>query len=315
MLENIKEQFKSGKTLTQSKYYNFVKRELWPKYYWDLFPMAQEYYHELNPYFLFNMYRNDFFKFTKVTSVRDGYIPFASFILNNFSTFSKLEAGTLLVHPDLVPIIPPNIASSFGTWRIVQKKQLELSKAKKVIVFAFVSEQYLGTIDDVRKKLSALSTVSSEAAIELYLPIRKNVFDTVQKETLIIHQLMDAIKDILPNRKLKILTSEAFFDITVFKNTYVYDLAMDNAIVTDNYLHYYVQSRGATVNNESLTKAPEDSMFNLDISLHHEFHVCPLPKTKNIFTDLLFYKKERPGIKEYTSDPLLQSMLRDLLRK
>jgi len=315
MYDNIKEQFESGKTLTQSRYYNSVKREFWPKFYWDLYPMAQEYYHELNPYFLFNMYRTDFFRFTKVFTVRDGFVPFASFILNNFNTFAKLEAGTFLVHPDLVPIIPANISSQFGTWRLVQKKQTELSKARKVIIFAFVSDQYLGTIDQVREKLKELSTISKDATVELYLPIRKNVFETTGKESLIIHHLMDAIKDSIPDRKLKILTSEQFFDITEFKSTYIFDLAADNFIVSDNYLHYYVQSRGATVNNGSLTKAPEDSMFNLDLSLHHEFHVCPLPKKRNIFSDLLFYKKERPGIKDFTFDPLLQSMLRDLLKK
>jgi hypothetical protein len=315
MLEIIKEQFTSGKALSQSKYYNAVKREMWPKFYWDLYPLAQEYYHELNPYFLFNIYRPDFYRFTKVFTVRDGYVPFASFILTNFNTFAKLEAGQFLVHPDLARLVPTNINSQFGCWQIVQKKQIELSQARKVIVFGFVSDQYLGNMDDLKERLKELKNISSDAEIELYLPIRKNVFELHGKESLTIHLLMDYIKDILPGRKLKILTSEHFFDITNFKNTYVYDLAADNFIVSDNYLHYYVQSRGATVNNKSLTKAPEGSMFSLDLSLHHELHVCPLKKDKNFFTDLLFYKKENPGIKDLTFDPVLQSMLRESFKK
>lgn len=315
MYEIIKEQFASGKALSQSKYYGSVKREMWPKFFWDLYPLAQEYYHELNPYFLFNMYRTDFFRFSKVCTVRDGYVPFASFILNHFNSFAKLEAGQFLVHPDLARLIPNNISSQFGSWQIVQKKQIELSKAKKVIIFGFVCEQYLGNLDDLKVRLEELKAISPDAQVDLYLPIRKNVFETVSKETVTIHIVMDMIKDLFPGRKMKILTSEHFFDITDFKNTFVFDLALDNFMVTDNYLHYYVQSRGATVNNRTLTKAPENSIFSLDLSLHHEFHVCPLPKDKNVFTDLLFYKKENPGIKDLMFDPLLQTMLREMFKK
>ena len=315
MLDIIKEQFKDGKALSQSKYYNAVKREHWPKFYWDLYPLAQEYYHELNPYFLFNLYRTDFYKFSKVFTVRDGYVPFANFILNNFSNFSKLEAGQFLVHPDLVPLIPTNIQQQFGCWRIVQKKQTTLEKARKVIIFAFVSEQYLGDVTEIHHRIQDLKKIDKDASIELYLPLRKNVFDTINKETMAIHHLVSALKDVLGDRKLKFLTGDNFFDITDFKNTYVYDLALDNFIVSDNYLHYYVQSRGATVNNGSLTEAPADSIFSLDLSIHHELHVTPLPKVANIFTDLLFYKKQNPAVKDYTFDPVLQNMLRKLLKK
>lgn len=314
MLENIKEQFKSGKSFTQSKYYGHIKRELWPKFYWDLYPLAQDYYHELNPYFLFNMYRPEFYKFTKVLTVRDGTMPFANFMLTNFATFSKLEVGTLLIHPDLAPMIPPNLASYFATWKIVQKKQTELHKAKKVFIFGFVSEQYLGTLDQIREKVKPLKDISPDAEVSLLLPIRKNVFELKSPETTTIHYLMDAIKDTLPGRKLKILTGDQFFDVTDFKNSYLYDLALDNFIVTDNYLHYYTQARGATVNNNSLKEAPQDSMFSLELSFNHDLHVCPLPKGKNIFADLLMFKKEYPSVKEYLFDPLLHSIVREGLK-
>lgn len=315
MYEIIKEQFDSGKALSQSKYYDVVKRDLFPKFIWDLYPLVQDYYHELNPFFLFNMYRPDFFRFAKTITVRDGYLTFASFILSHFNNLAKLEAGQFLIHPELAKLVPNNVNSQFSCWQIVQKKQIELSQAKKVIVFGFVCDQYLGSIDELKLKLKELEVVSPDASIELYLPIRRNVFDLHHKESVLIHMLMDAIKDLFPNRKFKILTSENFFEITNFKNTFVFDLAIDNMMVSDNYLHYYVQSRGASVNNNSLTKAPEDSVFSLDLSLHHELHVTPLPKVKNVFTDLLFYKKENPGIKDLNFDPLLQSMLRDLFKK
>jgi hypothetical protein len=156
MYEILKEQFKSGKSLTQSKYYSTVKRELWPKFFWDLYPLAQEYYHELNPYFLFNLYRPEFFKFTPVITVRDGYVPFANFLLNNFQNFSKLDSNVFLIHPELAPIIPEPLKKHFGAWNIVQKKQLTLQTAKKVIIFGFVCDQYLGEADDFMMCFSAL---------------------------------------------------------------------------------------------------------------------------------------------------------------
>ena len=183
-------------------------------------------------------------------------------------------------------LLPNTISSQFGCWQIVQKKQTELAKAKKVIVFAFVCDQYLGSIDEVKERLKELKTISPDATIELYLPNRKNVFELHSKESYTIHLLMDAIKDFSPWSEIEVLTSEHFFDITDFKIT-LYLIWPRYFMVSDNYLHYYVQSRGATVNNKSLLRAPEDSIFSLDLSLHHELHVTPLPKVNNVFTDLL----------------------------
>lgn len=314
MYDIIKEQFKSGNALTQSRNHNAVKREFWPKFYWDLYPLAQEYYHELNPYFLFNIYRPELLKFTNVFTVRDGYINFADFILNNFSTLRDLGPELFLIHPSLAKLVPQNASDLFGTWKIVQKKQTKLEEARKVTIFGFISEQYLGDLDNLPERLKPLKNIKADAEISLYLPIRKNVFELQGKESLAIHLVMNHIKDALPGRKLKILSSEHFFDITDFKNSYIFDLALDNFIVSDNYLHYYVQSRGATVNNGSLTSAPDDSVFSLDLSLHHELHACKLPSVENHFMDLLMYKKQNPSMKskEFIFDPNFQGTLREI---
>jgi hypothetical protein len=315
MLETIKKQFESGRTLTQSKYYNNVDRGQWPKFYWDLYPLAQEYYHELNPYFLFNFYRPDFYKFSKVITVRDGFLNFASFMIDNVSSFKKLEAGIFLIHPDLAPIVPKTVSDQFACWNIVQRKQLKINDAKKVIVFGFACDQYLGDLDSLYLKLQELKNISPDASVELYFPIRKNVFSQDERETVMIHHLMNQIKDTLPGRKLKILTGDHFFENTNFKDTFIFDLAHDKFMVSDNYLHYYVQSRGASVNNNSLTSAPKDSMFSLDLSIHHELHVTPLPKEHNIFADLILFKKTNPSSKNILYNSIFQNLLRDGLKK
>src|SRR5665647_1097106 len=113
MYENIEQQLKSGKSLTQSRYYSHVKREFWPKFFWEMYPLAQEYYHELNPYFCFHFYRPELIRFSKTVTVRDGYVTFAQFMLKHFSTLDEL--GThFIIHPSLAPLIPPNLTEHFS---------------------------------------------------------------------------------------------------------------------------------------------------------------------------------------------------------
>ncbi len=121
MYELIENQFKSGKALTQGKYYSIIKRDLWPKFYWDMYPLAQEYYHELNPYFLFNIFTPELYKFAKVFTVRDGYLNFADYMLKHVSTFNKLGVGCFLIHPSLAKLVPAHLTQYFASWQIVQK--------------------------------------------------------------------------------------------------------------------------------------------------------------------------------------------------
>lgn len=316
MLEIIKNQFESGKTLTQSKYYNYVNRGQWPKFYWDLYPLAQEYYHELNPYFIFNVYKPEFFRFAKCITARDGFVNMASFILDNYSKFRKLQTGPIFIHPDLAPLVPDALKDMFGCWQIVQPKQIKISEAKKVFIFGFVSEEYLGDLDKLSERIQALKDINPNASVELWIPLRKDIFGKNNRESLVIYNVMNHLKDILHGRKIKFLRGEHFFDISDFKQSYVYDLELDKMIVADSYLHYYTQSRGATVNNGSLLAPPADSMFSFDMSLHHQIHYTPLPKVDNsLFTDLLFYKKKNPSVKDLNFDLGFQNMLRTGLKK
>jgi hypothetical protein len=314
MLENIKEQFYSDTALTSSKNHISLRRDQFPKYYGDLYPIANEYYHELNPFFLFNAYRPDLFKFCRTFTVRDGYVPFTDFILNNLGSFTRLGIGTLLIHPDLTPIVPSNLSSHFGCWNIVQKNQIDLHSARKVIIYGQGNEQYLGDLNALERRMDELKSISNDAEINVVLPIRKGPFEQTSRETMIPFQILSVIKDILPGRNIRLMTNEQFFAITEFRNSYFFDLAEDKFIVSDNFLHYYVQSRGATVNNKSLKASPTDSIFSLDLSLYHELHVTPMTLRKNIFADLLFYRKQNTLVKDALYDPLLQGMLKEMLR-
>jgi hypothetical protein len=320
MLEKIKAQFEKPRTLSQSKYYTFVRRDHWPKFYWDLFPLAQEYYHELNPYFLFNLYHPDLFKFSKVITVRDGYLNFATFLINNANTLRNKALGPLLIHPDLAPIVPPFLSDLFATWQIVQKKQTSLMNAKKVIIFGLVSNEYLGDLakdeflEKLKLKLELLKEVPVETKIQLFLPLKKEIFKLQQVEQFNVYLLMGIIKDILPGRTFEFVNGR-LLEESNFKDYYFFDLMIDKLLVSDNYMHFFMQSRGATVNNNSLLAPPEDSIFSFDLSLYQEFHVSPLPNTESIFSDLYFYKKTVNMNKDLNFDPNFQILLKSLLKK
>lgn len=315
MYEIIEKQFKSGKALTQSKYYSLIRRDLWPKYYWDMYPLAQEYYHELNPYFLFNIFRPDLFKFTPVITVRDGYLNFANFILGSSTVLPKMGPKLYIIHPSLAPLVPSHLKEYFLTWKIVQKKQLTPETARKVFVFANVSEQYLGDVELLRNRVEALKRIPKSTPVDFYIPLRKNVFELQGKESFLLHNVVSMLKDVLPERKFNFLTGDNFFAVTDFKNNYMFDLAKDNFLVSDNYLHQYVQGRGATVNNSSLTEAPKDSMFSFELSIHHEFHVCPFPDVQSAYPELLFYKKKYATVKDFLFDPGFQALVSKIVNK
>lgn len=315
MYEIIKKQFENGRSLALLKYNSSVKRESRPDFDNDLYPINQDYFHELNPFFLCNLNPKELFSFTNVFTVRDGHITFADFLLNNFSNLQNLGPELFIIHPDLVPLIPDNIKNYFATWWTVQKEQTNLKAASKIIVTGIICEHTISNLDTLKLKLQKLKQIDPEASVELYLPIRRDMFYKKYKENVLIHQVMKCLSEILPDKDFKLLTTSNFFEIGNFKNTYVIDLAQDNFLVADNFLHYYVQARGGTVEASSLTSPPRDSFFSFDLSLYHELHITPLNQEKNVFMELLMYKKQNPHVKEYLYEPTFHNLLRELLKK
>jgi hypothetical protein len=315
MYEIIEKQFLSRKAIVQNKYNSSIRKDKFQNYYWELYPLGQDYYHEFNPFFLFNIYHPNLFKFAPILTVKDGYLTFASFIIKNFTFFNKLEIGKFLIHPDLVPLVPPAFSDKFATWNIVQKKTIQLEEAKKILVFGYVSDHYLGNFDKVKLKIKKLKKLRPDAIIDIYVPLRRNIFEEENKESVLIHQLMIQLKEVLGDKSFRILTSDQFFEISDFNNTLLIDLAEDRFLISDNFLYYHVLSRGGSVYENVQDRAPANSIFNIDLSLYHEFHISPLPESKSFFTELLFYKKQNPLIKDPVFDPSFHSLLRVLLKK
>lgn len=312
MYNILKDQFDSGKVLSKSKHFSVVKHDKIPAYFKDIYPLGQDYYHEMNPYFISKLYHPDLFRFADVFTVRDGYVQLANFILNNYLSIPKFGTKLFLIHPDLAKIVPPALAPYFGTWTLSQKEKLNIKTVKKVMVFGMISTHYLGNVLAMGERLKVLKDIPKETTIELYLPQRRNIFEATPGENIDTHLLVSQIKDLLPGRELHFLTTDQFFAKTDFKGTYFLDLAEDKFLVSDNYLHYYCLSKGATVSSIP-TKKPSDSVFDIDLSFYHSIHFAPLPKVESIFTDLLFYAKTAPN-KDFITDPFLHGLLKEYLK-
>ncbi|HXH30720.1 MAG TPA: hypothetical protein VNJ01_07890 [Bacteriovoracaceae bacterium] len=312
MYQVIKSQYDTGTALTHTGYGHDIRRDLWPKFHWDLYPIVNDYYHELNPYYVYNLYSFDMLETSKAITVRDGFLQFAAFLVTNLQKIPEADQH-FLIHPALTPIVPPHLRKYFSAWKISQPKKLPLKDAKKVIIFGLVGETYLGEIEGMAAKLSPLKEASPETLFELYLPIRKEPFLTNHRESVMHYQLLDVIKDVLPGRKFKFINNEDFFEIGHFGSTYFFDLADDLSIVADNYLHFHVASRGGAVNLFS-TEVPKDSYFDLALSFNHQLHVCPLPTVGSIFMELLLYSK-RSSVKDLTLDNIFHTLVREQLKK
>jgi hypothetical protein len=84
---------------------------------------------------------------------------------------------------------------------------------------------------------------------------------------------------------------ERFLDRFYTPEDYFYDLKYDDALVFDNYLHYYFASRGVTVN--LLPEAqPKKTLTSLRLSFWHHLHVTPFEFVSNDkFSEMIFHKR------------------------
>lgn len=315
MLDIIRSQFDSGNGPTKNKFYHLSQIDRRPPYYFEFYPLGQDYFHELNPYFLFNYHNKEIFKISKLVTVRDGLLSFSNFILGNFTDFSSLESGPMLIHPDLAPLVPPTLRDQFAVWKRVQKNQIKLTQAKKVIIFGFLNEEYLGPIEELSRRLSPLRKIPKSTKVDVCVSIRKHIFESQHRDSLIPFQVISLIKELLPEHELNFVKMNELLETTDFFESYLFDMAYDQFLVSDSYLHYFTQSRGVTVNNDTLMTSPKDSIFSLDLSLYHELHICPLPQVENKFSEIYFYKKFKAKSSNLLFDQSFQNLLRKIFKK
>lgn len=316
MLEKIKNQFEKKNVLLSSKYHHVCKREFYPKYFWEMYPLVEEYYHELNPYFLFNLHDPNIMQnFSDVYLVKDGYWTFANYLLNNLNLLMKSEDKLFLIHRDLTALIPENLRDRFAVWNIVKKKEMNIENIKRILIFAFISDEYLGDLKK-NKKIESLKYLPQGVPVEVLFLNRRNLFEEKNKESFLCLELMNLVRDQLNGRSIKIVKSDDFFKTNDLRGTHFIDLAYDNFLVSDNYVHHFALSLGASM-DDHLEMPPDNSIFSLALSFQHDLHISPLPKNANpeLFSELVFkFKQNRAGMTSKTTQQYLRSFFEGKLQ-
>lgn len=291
ILEKINKQIKSGRAFNQSRNYSVLDRSHFPKYFWDLYPLAQDYYHELNPIFVGNLYKKELLRFTDVHTVRDGKISFANFLVTNVEHILASKSH-FLIPEGYADLIPQNLKDQFSCWSLSLKNPKPISEAKRILIFGLLFERYYGSRTDLEDRIRRdFAGASKDAKIEVLLPIRQDVFLTAARESLEHFHVYDSIKAALNGRSFELIKLEHFFDRTIGPDEFLYDLKVDDSIVADSSLHYHYASKGAGVNLLG-TEVPKDTFRSLSISFWHQLNIFPLKhKDSAKFAELLFYKR------------------------
>lgn len=300
MLEQINTHLKSSRYLMENSNYLGLKRELWPKVSGDLYPLAHDYYHNLNPFFGFNAVNFDFFKTFPAVTLRDGGFPLACFYTQKFPRLLNSEQ-TILVHKDCEHFVPGQLKNKTLSYKMVQPRRIKIEEAKQIIIVGVLSDQMILDKEKIEKKLEILASCSNDAKIKIFLQTRKNPFDLTYSEPQLTSPLTFSLF-----KKLKttpeFLTTHKLMGLSFLKDSYVINLSTDNYIISDSFTDFLLSSKGATI-HEWDTPSDTDSLLNVNVSLFHHMEVNQIKK-ESIFNELIFMKKS-----SIVSDPLYDPYL------
>jgi hypothetical protein len=309
MSEILNAAFAKPRALTQSRYYDMVHRGEIPKYYWDLYPLVQDYYHEFNPFLVHLIYKDAIFPEFKVFTVRDGMFAFADFILRKMKDIPKWKS-TFLIPESYVPLVPEKISQQFLSYSLSQTQRPEIKKAKTVMIFGLLNDYYFGSYEDIERRLAPLKDLGPEVKIEACLSQRRVPFLAEEKENLHHIHVPEIVRKIVGNREIKWLRMRDLMEKTVLRDHYLLDLMHNQSFVCDSFLHYWFISRGGMVSSLPQSKK-EKNLFDIDVSFGQKLQVRPLPDKERKMTDLIFFSRLNKG--EMLNNPIFHQEVKEIV--
>lgn len=309
MSEILKAAFQKPRALTQNRNHFIVNKGKIPKYFWDLYPIGNEYYHEFNPFFVHLIYDAKVFSEFPVFTVRDGIYAFAEFIIKNLKEIPAWN--TLFLIPENYAIlVPESHRPYFLSYSISQMNKPEIRKAKSVTIFGLLCDQYFTSYEKITEKLSTLKDLAPDATVNVCLPQRRNPMDMMDKENLHYIHVPELIREKLGNRKVQWLKLRDLLDMSVYQNSYLIDLIDGNSLTSDSYFQYWFLSRGGMAQAVPVDEK-KDSIFEIDLSFHHKIQVRPLPEVTPQIAELIFFAKMFKG--EFATSPKFQEEVRKII--
>lgn len=309
MSDLLNKAFEKPRALTQSRYYAHNNRSQAPKYLWDLYPLAQDYFHEFNPYFVHLIQNETLFKTFDLFTVRDGMFTFADFLVKRTKDIPKWGC-TFLIPDNYVKLIPENLTQYFLTYNLSQIKKPDISAAKTVLIFGLLNDSYLGTLKQVEARLQVIRNLAPDVTLEVCLPLRSDPLTPDSEERLIHLEIPELVRKYAGAHKIKWLKVNEMMTKSIFRDCFFLDLRHDQALTSDSYLNYFFLSRGGMVNSLPAW-APRETLFNLDISFQQRLSVSPFPKVTSSYIDLIFTARMSRG--ELWSDSNFQQTVREIV--
>ncbi|MES2527111.1 MAG: hypothetical protein V4598_08480 [Bdellovibrionota bacterium] len=306
MSEILKAAYDKPNALTQSKNYSLINRGEIPKYYWDLYPLAQDYFHEFNPYLVHTIYKPAVFPAFNIFTVRDGMHPFADFLVLNLKDLHKWKTR-FLIPESYTPLIPDSLSDKFLAYSLTQVNKPDIKKAKTVVVFGLLNEYYYGSYEAIEKRLAPLKDLAPDVKIEVCLTQRRTPLLMEEKENLHYIHIPEIVRKVLGNREFKWLRLRELMEKTVLRDHYLIDLIHTPTLICDSYLHHWFLSRGGMINSLAQWKKEDDSIFEIDLSFNQKLNVKPLPDVKREISELVFFYKTHKG-EMWNSPPFHQEV-------
>lgn len=289
MLDSIKLQLKKKELFVRMNSYLYHRPNDATIISHDFYPFYSDYFHEMNPAFVANVTNIEIFNLFPAVTVRDGSVVLANWLVKNLQVIPTMKTH-FFIHQNQARLLPPSLKSSFSCWTVVQPKKITPQQAKRVLLLGILNDVVLD-LKEVEKILKELGEISKDIELEIFIPHRRNPYSIPWNESNIIQELVELIKKLYPENKLKFLKVKDILDSSNWSGTYVVDLFHDSTYLSDSYVNHAIAARGGTISTFA-SEGQSNSLFEMDLSLHHKIQYFPLPEAESIFADLIFYKKQ-----------------------
>lgn len=296
-LDKIKNFINSPISYVQLKNNDFFREAYHSNSLGEALPLTEHYYHPLNPCFLFELVGPGIMQHAPIITIRDGFLSFMDFLLNNHQSIPHWNT-TFLVPKNFEKLIPTHLSPYFIGYDFSQK---ESPKGREKFIFSYLTEEYLGS--DIDLTLNKLD-ISDNDRVTLFLPQETNL-EKISYNNIFAEKFLFKLSLKLRNTDVRHINTHDFLNTTDFSQYELIDLALDQYLVSDNFIHFLMSSRGC---RNVFKMCTEKAIYSLDMSMYHQMNLYEITPDNDLFSELLLYKKQRAG--KLIEDPYFTSILR-----
>ena len=231
----------------------------------SLRPFANDYFHPLNPSFLYEYNSLESMLEFPLITARDGVSTLFDFFQNYPEP--KMHGPHLLISHFLSPLIPSSWQNNCLAYNIFSFENLN-SDLNKILLFGLSSTSY--TNREVIKEKLLSKILPSE--VHLMLFVEDDPFYEPKREIVDnCFPLMHEISRNIDGRKVIFHTYESFLQLNDLDEFYFLDLQENNFVLSDNSITQYLLSRGAKPWEKY--QCASHPLLSLNLSPYHQLQI------------------------------------------